>query len=83
VGLHTARAGLDPMRLAQRELALVGIWAYSVHEWPRIMRQIASGSFPVERVISGRVPLADVVGGGFDVLVDPAGDQTKILVTPE
>jgi (R,R)-butanediol dehydrogenase/meso-butanediol dehydrogenase/diacetyl reductase len=82
VGLHVKPAAIDGMQLAERELSLIGTWAYSVHEWPRITSQIASGRFPVERVVSGRIPLEDTVSDGFDVLIDPAADHIKILVEP-
>lgn len=82
VGLHVKDASFDPMRLAERELSLVGTWCYPVHEWPRVTAQVASGAFPVEKVVSARIPLAETVTGGFDVLTDPAGDQVKILVQP-
>lgn len=80
VGLHVAEASFDPMSLAERELSIVGTWAYSVHDWPRITAQVASGAFPVERVITDRIALEGIVSDGFDVLTDPAGDQIKILV---
>jgi (R,R)-butanediol dehydrogenase/meso-butanediol dehydrogenase/diacetyl reductase len=82
VGLHVAAASFEPMALAERELSIVGTWAYSVHDWPRITSQVASGAFPVERVVSDRIALEETVSDGFDVLTDPAGDQVKILVDP-
>jgi (R,R)-butanediol dehydrogenase/meso-butanediol dehydrogenase/diacetyl reductase len=82
VGLHVAPASFDPMALAERELSIVGTWAYSVHDWPRVTSQVASGAFPVERVVSDKVPLDAAVSKGFDVLTDPDGDQVKILVEP-
>jgi (R,R)-butanediol dehydrogenase/meso-butanediol dehydrogenase/diacetyl reductase len=82
VGLHTRPAAIDPMRLSEREITLVGTWAYDVHAWPRYMAQVASGAFRVERVVTDQIGLDDVVTRGFDVLTDPAGDQIKILVEP-
>jgi (R,R)-butanediol dehydrogenase/meso-butanediol dehydrogenase/diacetyl reductase len=82
VGLHVTPASIDGMQLAERELSLIGTWAYSVHEWPRITSQIASGKFPVERVVSRHIPLEGTVSDGFEALVDPAGDHIKILVEP-
>ena len=82
VGLHVAPAAIDPMRLAEREITLVGTWAYDVHEWPRYMAQVASGAFPVEKVITDKIGIDDVVTRGFDVLTDPTADQIKILVAP-
>jgi (R,R)-butanediol dehydrogenase/meso-butanediol dehydrogenase/diacetyl reductase len=83
VGLHVKPASLDAMDLAEREITLVGTWAYPVHDWPRIMRQVSSGAFPVERVVTSKIPLAEVVSRGFEALVDPEGDEIKVLVEPE
>jgi (R,R)-butanediol dehydrogenase / meso-butanediol dehydrogenase / diacetyl reductase len=83
VGLHVAHASFDPMELAERELSIVGTWAYSVHECPRITAQVASGAFPVERVVSARIGLDETVSERFDVLIDPAADQVKVLVEPD
>ena len=82
VGLHIKRATFDPMPLAEREISIVGTWAYSVHDWPRITTQVATGAFPVERIVTDRIALDETVTRGFDVLVDPAGDHIKILVEP-
>jgi (R,R)-butanediol dehydrogenase/meso-butanediol dehydrogenase/diacetyl reductase len=80
VGLHVKDAAIDPMRLSEREITRTGTWAYNVHEWPRYMAQVASGAFPVEKVVTDKIGLHDVVTKGFDVLTDPSGDQIKILV---
>jgi (R,R)-butanediol dehydrogenase/meso-butanediol dehydrogenase/diacetyl reductase len=82
VGLHVAPAAIDPMRLAEREITLLGTWAYDVHSWPRYMAQVASGAFPVEKVITDKIGLDAVVTDGFAVLTDPTADQIKILVEP-
>ncbi len=79
VGLHVKDTAIDAMELSERELTLHGTWCYSVHEWPRIIAMVASGAFPVERAVSNRTTLADTVDG-FEQLIDPEGDQIKILV---
>lgn len=83
VGLHVAPASIDPMRLSEREITLVGTWAYDVHAWPRYMAQVASGAFAVEKIITDKIGLGDVVLRGFDVLTDPTANQIKILVDPQ
>lgn len=83
VGLHVEDASIDAMELAARELTLIGVWCYPVDDWPRLIAQVASGAFPVERVVSDRIPLSETVSSGFEALIDPAGDQIKILVEPE
>ena len=80
VGLHVKDATLDLMAVSQRELTLKGTWCYSVHEWPRIIAMIASGVLPVERTVSARTSLDRTVDDGFERLIDPAGDQVKMLV---
>jgi (R,R)-butanediol dehydrogenase/meso-butanediol dehydrogenase/diacetyl reductase len=79
-GLHTAPAEIDAMQLSAKDVTLVGSWCWYLTDWPRIIRLIASGKYPVGKVVTAEVPLDHVVPSGFDVLVDPAGDQLKVLV---
>lgn len=81
-GLHTKPATLDAMALSEKDVSLIGSWCYLITDWPRIIRLIASGKYPVAQAVTSRIPLADVVERGFDVLVDPRGDQLKVLVSP-
>jgi (R,R)-butanediol dehydrogenase / meso-butanediol dehydrogenase / diacetyl reductase len=83
VGLHVEDAAFNAMDLAERELTLVGNWCYSVHDWPRITAMVASGAFPVERAVSDRTTLEETVEAGFERLIDPEGDQIKILVATQ
>jgi (R,R)-butanediol dehydrogenase/meso-butanediol dehydrogenase/diacetyl reductase len=82
VGLHMAPVAIDAMALAQREISLVGNWGYPVHEWPRLLNRVASGAFPIERVVTDKIPLGSIVDRGFDALTDPSSDQIKVLVEP-
>lgn len=79
-GLHTAPAEIDAMQLAAKDVTLVGSWCWYMTDWPRIVRLIAAGKYPVGKAVTATVPLEDVVTKGFDVLVDPTGDQLKVLV---
>jgi (R,R)-butanediol dehydrogenase/meso-butanediol dehydrogenase/diacetyl reductase len=80
VGLHVKPAAIDPMALSNRDLTLVGTWCYPVYDWPRIIALVASGRFPVERVLTEVIDVHDVVARGFDRLLDPDGDAQKLLV---
>ena len=80
VGLHIKRASIDAMQWALKDLTLEATWCYPVQVWPRIARLIASGAFPVEKVITARIDAADVVAKGFEALLDPAGHHLKIVV---
>jgi len=79
-GLHTAPATVDMMEVANREIAVKGSWCYNLTDWPRIIRLVAAGKFPVAKAVTSTIDLVDVVTKGFDVLVDPRGDQLKVLV---
>jgi (R,R)-butanediol dehydrogenase/meso-butanediol dehydrogenase/diacetyl reductase len=79
-GLHTRVAAIEPMKLSEHDIALVGTWCYPVTDWPRIIDLIARGRLPVEKVVTAQVPMADVVERGFEVLLSPTGDQVKVLV---
>lgn len=81
-GLHTKPATLDAMRLAEKDISYVGSWCYLITDWPRIIRLIASGKYPVAKAVTTQIALEDVVPKGFDVLVNPTGDQLKVLVSP-
>jgi (R,R)-butanediol dehydrogenase/meso-butanediol dehydrogenase/diacetyl reductase len=68
------------MLLAQRDITLVGTWCYPVTDFPRIVGLIASGRCPVEKVVSARIAIEDIVEKGFETLLSPTGDQVKVLV---
>jgi (R,R)-butanediol dehydrogenase/meso-butanediol dehydrogenase/diacetyl reductase len=80
VGLHVKPAAIDPMALSNRDLTLVGTWCYPVYDWPRIIALVASGRYPVERVLTEIIDVHEVVTRGFDRLLDPHGDAQKLLV---
>ncbi len=79
-GLHTSPATIDAMALSEKDLSLYGSWCWNTTDWPRIIRLVASGRYPVARAVTAQIPLEDVVSRGFDALVDPQGDQLKVLV---
>jgi (R,R)-butanediol dehydrogenase/meso-butanediol dehydrogenase/diacetyl reductase len=80
-GLHVGTASVTPMVWSEHDLSIVGTWCYRVFDFPRITAQIASGTLPVEKVVTGHTTLEQAVPEGFDVLVDPEGDQIKVLVS--
>ena len=81
-GLHTKPATIDAMALSEKDISLIGSWCYLITDWPRIIRLIASQKYPVQKVVTAQIPLEKVVSQGFDVLVDPQGDQLKVLASP-
>jgi (R,R)-butanediol dehydrogenase/meso-butanediol dehydrogenase/diacetyl reductase len=81
-GLHTKPATLDAMRLSEKDISYVGSWCYLITDWPRIIRLIAAGKYPVSKAVTAQIALENVVPQGFDILVNPTGDQLKVLVSP-
>ena len=79
-GLHVGEATVEPMVWSENDLSIVGTWCYPVHDWPRIASLIATGKFPVEKIVTSKIELNDAVTDGFDVLIDPQGTEVKILV---
>jgi (R,R)-butanediol dehydrogenase / meso-butanediol dehydrogenase / diacetyl reductase len=79
-GLHTKPASIDPMVLAEHDVTLAGTWCYPVTDWPRIIGLVASGRYPVEKVVTAQIPMDDIVTQGFETLLSPTGDQVKLLV---
>ncbi len=80
VGLHLGAARVEPTVWALKDMTIEGVVCYPVTIWPRIIALIASGRFPVERLVTGRVPLARVVAEGFAPLLDPKTPALKTLV---
>ena len=64
-----------------RDLTVAGVWSFKIWDTPRILAQIAAGTLPVERVVTSRIGMRDVVPKGIQRLADPGGDQVKILVS--
>ena len=79
-GLHTKPAELDAMALSEKDLTLYGSWCWWMTDWPRIIRMVAAGAYPIGKAVTAQIPLDDVVAKGFDTLIDPQGDQLKVLV---
>lgn len=82
LGLHTAPATIDAMLLAQKEVSYIGSWCYLVTSWPRMIRLMASRKLDVSRIVTSQISLTGVVEDGFEKLIDPTGDQIKVLVSP-
>lgn len=79
-GLHTKPATINAMLLSERDISLIGSWCFLITDWPRIIRLVASGKYPIEKIVTSVIGIQDVVTKGFDVLIDPEGDQMKVLV---
>jgi len=80
IALHVGPRSVLPETWTVKDLTICGTWSFKFYDAPRFLRQVASGKLPIERVITSRIPIEEVVPRGIEVLADPAGDQVKILV---
>lgn len=80
VGLHLGAARVEPTMWALKDMTIEGVVCYPVTIWPRMIALIASGRFPVERLVTKQVPLAQAIADGFAPLLDPKTPALKILV---
>jgi (R,R)-butanediol dehydrogenase/meso-butanediol dehydrogenase/diacetyl reductase len=79
-GLHVKKALVDPALWALKDITLEATWCYEVTMWPRVTRMISSGKLPVEKIITGRIAPEDIVEKGFRSLLNPGGEQMKVMV---
>ena len=82
IAIHLGPRTVRPEGWVWRDLTLAGVWSFKFYDTPRILRQVAAGRLPVERIVTSRINIRDVVAAGIERLADPRGDQVKILVSP-
>ncbi len=80
IAIHLGDRLVQPEGWVWRDLTVAGVWSFKIWDTPRILAQIAAGTLPVERVVTSRIGMRDVVREGIQRLADPGGDQVKILV---
>jgi (R,R)-butanediol dehydrogenase/meso-butanediol dehydrogenase/diacetyl reductase len=82
IAIHLGPRTVKPEGWVWRDLTLAGVWSFKFYDTPRILAQIAAGTLPVERIVTSKIDIHDLVHSGIERLADPAGDQVKILVSP-
>ena len=80
VGLHIKPAQIDAMLWALKDITVEATWCYPTTIWPRIISMIGAGLLPIEKIVTATISSTDVVSKGFETLLDPSGNQMKILV---
>jgi (R,R)-butanediol dehydrogenase/meso-butanediol dehydrogenase/diacetyl reductase len=80
-GLHMKPASIDAMLWALKDITVEATWCYPVQSWPRIIRIVEAGLFPIERICTAQIGADEVVEKGFDALLDRSVNHMKILVT--
>ena len=78
VGIYSAPQKVDLFRCFWRELSLIGARVYEAEDFERSIELAASGSLPLDRVITNVLPLEELAGGMR--LMERGGDVMKVLV---
>ncbi|NNN08194.1 MAG: 2,3-butanediol dehydrogenase [Acidimicrobiaceae bacterium] len=78
--LHVKPASISAEMLALKDLTLTGTWCFPVYDFPRVVGLVATGRWPVERVVSSVIPLTQVVQAGFESLIRRGSGEVKVLV---
>ncbi|CAN5909594.1 2,3-butanediol dehydrogenase [soil metagenome] len=71
---------VNPNDIVLSELNVVGTIAYTPEDFADTIAMLKDGSIKTEGIITERIPLSEVVEGGFDELVDHKDRHVKILV---
>ena len=80
VGLQTKPVEINALTWVFKDIIVRGSICYPSDSWPRVMAMIASGQFPVEKLVTSIIPLEDTMPRGFKRLLDPAGSELKVLL---
>jgi (R,R)-butanediol dehydrogenase/meso-butanediol dehydrogenase/diacetyl reductase len=71
---------LNPNDIVMSELNVGGTICYTPDDFADTIAMLKDGSIETEGIITERIPLSDVVEGGFEELVDHKDRHVKILV---
>ena len=71
---------INPNDIVLSELDVRGIICYTPEDFADTISMLKDGQIGTEGIITERIPLSDVVKGGFDELVDHKDRHVKILV---
>src|SRR5439155_26295852 len=79
IAIHLGDRSVQPEGWVWRDLTVAGVWSFKIWDTPRILAQVAAGTLPVERVVTSRIAMRDVVRQGIERLAAPGGDQVNIV----
>ncbi|MQA81603.1 MAG: alcohol dehydrogenase catalytic domain-containing protein [Streptosporangiales bacterium] len=77
--VHPGATPFDVRRMTRDDLTLVGTVGYSRTLWEKTVLMVRAGVLPIEKAVTSKIPLDEIVTRGFEVLAKPS-DETKILV---
>lgn len=80
VGIHAKPVSANPLIWAEKSITIRGAWGFPITSWPRILRMVDAGTYPVGKIITREIKFADIVQDGFEALCNPEHDDMKVLV---
>lgn len=80
VSIWEAPVQINPNDIVLSELNVIGIIGYTPEDFADTIAMLKDGQIETEGIITERIPLSDVVQGGFEELVDHKDRHVKILV---
>jgi (R,R)-butanediol dehydrogenase/meso-butanediol dehydrogenase/diacetyl reductase len=82
VGIFEEPSAFNFFSLSATDKKVIGTLAYTLEDFKGVSALLASGAIKTEPMITGKIELADIVGGGFEELVNNKDAHIKILVRP-
>jgi (R,R)-butanediol dehydrogenase/meso-butanediol dehydrogenase/diacetyl reductase len=79
-GVPVTPPTLDLRSLMLRGLRIAGSVGFPLDCWPTVMGLVASGRYPVQKILSGTVGFDDGLAAVFERLLDPAGSELKVII---
>jgi (R,R)-butanediol dehydrogenase/meso-butanediol dehydrogenase/diacetyl reductase len=83
-GLNVEKIKVNPFDWAFKDLNMVGLWCFNTYDFPSMINLISTGRLPVEKSVTKKIKVNDIVREGFEVLTgDKTGKEMKIQVSFE
>lgn len=82
VGIFEGPSSFNFFSLSATDKQVIGTLAYTIDDFARVSKLLASGALKAEPLITGRIKIGDIVAKGFEELVHNKDANIKILVSP-
>ena len=71
-----------PYRFQPKEFQLLGTWCQE-DEFPMVIDYLKKGISSLEKAVTSKIKLEDVIEQGFNKLLNPGHGEIKIVVSPD
>lgn len=81
-GLSVSPIRINSFDLAFKDISVRGLWCYHIYDFPKIIAVLSAKTFRIDRFITKRIKLQEIVKEGFETLTtDKSGKELKVMVT--